>query len=173
MHAYARSLPPPKPGRRGRVVWTGLSKIFPGFVPFFLRRSARAVPLSRTNNHPINEITTMTTAIQYAPAQAPADIILSQLGGAGRLTAMIGAKNILSDNDGQTLLFKFAGSKKANHVCITLTPADLYDVEFKKIGRMNTRNYEAPVTDVASFAGVDATQLREIFESTTGVYLSI
>lgn len=130
------------------------------------------VLFSMPNTQPINENKTMTTTT-HAPGQAPADITLQQLGGSRRLTAMIGAKHFLSDNDGQTLLFRFNGSRIANHVTITLTSTDLYDVEFKRIGRINTRNYEAPVTDVASFDSVPAEALRSIFESTTGLYLNI
>ncbi len=105
------------------------------------------------------------TTTTHAPAQAPADIILSQLGGTGRLSAMIGAKHFFSDDDGNTLVFKFKGSKVANYVRITLTPADTYTVDFKKI-----RGVEAK--DVKVFEDVYADMLRDIFESTTGLYLT-
>lgn len=120
--------------------------------------------MSNARNNTNNGNETMTT--NYAPAQAPADIILSQLGGAGRLTAMIGAKHFFSDDDGRSLVFKFAGSRKANYAKITLTDDDLYTVDFKKI-----RGVEAK--DVESFEGVYADMLRDIFESTTGLYLSV
>lgn len=98
----------------------------------------------------------------------PAAIILSQLGGARRLTAMIGAKDFLSDDDGKSLVFKFKGSRHANYVKITLTPADLYAVDFKRIKRGGIE-----AVDVGSFDGISADQLRELFEMTTGLYLSI
>ena len=64
-----------------------------------------------------------------------ADIILNQLGGRNNLKAMIGAKEFYSENDGQTLYFKFTA--KANQgikiVKITLTLMDVYTVQFFKI----------------------------------------
>ena len=74
----------------------------------------------------------------------PADITLRQLGGRGRLNAMIGAKDFFSDNDGRTLTFKFRLCKKANYVKITLNGLDGYDIEFVKIGRFNRKTFAPP-----------------------------
>lgn len=112
----------------------------------------------------------MTTS---APAQSPADITLQQLGGRGRLTTMVGAKHFMSQNDGRTLTFRFQGSKVANFIRITLNGLDYYDITFIKIGPMNRKTYEAPQTEVESFDNVAAEQLKSIFESTTGLYLTL
>ena len=57
--------------------------------------------------------------------------IIKQLGGAGRIKAMVGACNF--GTNGNDVSFRFKGSKKANHIKITLNGMDLYDVEFIKI----------------------------------------
>lgn len=60
-----------------------------------------------------------------------AQTILQQLGG-GRFIAMTGAKNFLGREDG--LSFKIgSNAKRISHVRVTLTPADLYNVEFLSI----------------------------------------
>ena len=117
------------------------------------------------NNH--KRKTTMTTA-----TTTPAETTLTQLGGPGRLKAMIGAKDFMSDDEGRTLRFKFSGSKKANFLRITLV-ADTYTLAFMKIGRLNKKTYETPVIAVAELEGVHAEQLAAIIENVTGLYLSL
>jgi hypothetical protein len=92
------------------------------------------------------------------------ETLIKQLGGAGKLQMMIGAKDFLKDKN--SLSFKFKGSKKANYVKITLNPKDLYDVSFKKIRGMK-------VTDVKDFKDLDVSQLKPTFEKTTELYLSL
>ena len=94
--------------------------------------------------------------------------ILNQLGGYNRLHAMVGIDNMLSgDNAGnQFLQFTFQGSRKANRCKIELTPLDLYTVGFYKVTR---KGFEK----VAGFDSVYCDNLVNIFESTTGLYLSI
>jgi hypothetical protein len=100
-------------------------------------------------------------------AKMIAETTLQQLGGAGRLTAMIGAKHFGYDKNG-TLTFQFKMCKKANGVRIELNGKDLYDVTFTKF---NARTYE--VKEVHKFEDVYADQLKEVFESFTGLYLSL
>ena len=119
----------------------------------------------RKTNQPKAE--TMTTA-----TTTPAETTLAQLGGPGRLKAMIGAKDFMSDDEGRTLRFKFTGSKKANFLKITLV-ADTYTLAFMKIGRLNKKTYETPVIAVAEIEGVHAEQLAAIIENVTGLYLSL
>jgi hypothetical protein len=93
-----------------------------------------------------------------------ADAIAKQLGGTGRLQSMVGAKNMAYDAD--SFQFKFQGSPVANYVVIKLLPSDEYKVTFYKIRGLN-----API--VKEVSGVDASQLRDLFEQTTKLYLSL
>lgn len=87
--------------------------------------------------------------------------------GTARLSIMIGAKNFTySEKDGYAS-FKFmkGASNKANYIKITLTPADVYDVEFGRIWGMD---YKV----ISTHEGMYFDQLRELFETETGLYLS-
>lgn len=88
--------------------------------------------------------------------------------GVNRLAAMIGAKNFARNDRTQSVSFRFArGAKnKANYIEIKLAADDLYNVEFGKIHGMNYRVIE-------TLAGVYAEDLKRIFESETGLYLSL
>lgn len=103
----------------------------------------------------------------------PADITLQQLGGRRRLGVMIGAYDFFSDNDGQTLTFKFKMCKEANCVKITLNAMDTYDIEFIKIGRLSKKTWTVPVRKVKTYEGVYADQMQEVIESFTGLYMSL
>lgn len=96
-----------------------------------------------------------------------ANTTLEQLGGANKLKAMVGATNFSYDSKG-TLTFSFKSCRKANIVSISLSPMDLYDIEFSK---MNTRSYECKT--VKTFEGVYAENLKSVIEEFTGLYLSI
>jgi len=85
---------------------------------------------------------------------------------------MIGAKDFFSDDDGMSLTFKFAG-KVANWVKIRLNAMDLYDIEFKKIGRLSRKTYEVPVKTTGEFEGIGVENLKSTFEEFTGLYLSL
>jgi hypothetical protein len=95
---------------------------------------------------------------------------LRQLGGSGRLKAMIAAKDIFSGNNERTLMFKFKGSENANYVAITLNDLDYYDIQFQKIGRKQG-TLQAWVT--GEFRNIDAENLKSTIEEFTGLYLSI
>jgi hypothetical protein len=109
--------------------------------------------------------------------EAPADIILKQLGGGNRLKAMIGAKDIMSDNGGKTLVFKFPNKQrsKPNYIKITLTSADLYDLEFGRIGqkkdkdlaKMGMKMMMPSYKKLKTFKGVYNDMLMDIFEKET------
>ncbi len=112
-----------------------------------------------------------------------AETILRQLGGK-RLIVMTGAYDFLRDGD-YTLMFKFKGSKKANFVKITLNSLDLYDVEFLKVSNLTPKkalkwidltNEEVTAKlqkNKKTFNNVYCDQLIEIFESHTGLYLTL
>ncbi len=94
-------------------------------------------------------------------AQRIALTTLEQLGGHGKLKAMIGARKISHDNEG-TLFFTFSGSRKANEVRIILTPTDTYDMNFYKNGK-----HKEEYNDIYS------DKLKPVFEESTGLYISL
>ena len=99
----------------------------------------------------------------------------------GRLKAMIGAKDFAQDEEKQMVQFKFPMAKGVNFCKITLTSQDLYDIEFGKIGKkadpemkalgikMMVSSYKVKTT----LTGYYDEMLKEAFESTTGLYLSL
>lgn len=97
-----------------------------------------------------------------------ADTILAQLGG-GKFIAMTGANGFIQG--GRTLSFKLPRGARdgINGVSITLTPGDLYDVEFLKVS--GGRSYSRKV--VREVMGVYADQLRSVFTSVTGLETSL
>lgn len=96
-----------------------------------------------------------------------ANTILAQLGGAARLSAMIGAKNFLSVMADHGLQFRCkAGKSGINSVRVTLETSDTYRVEFWAIRNLNLRN-------VSAVEGVTVDALRETIEQATGLYLSL
>jgi len=103
-------------------------------------------------------------AQQLTRNQEIAGEILRQLGGGSRLRAMIGAGNFVAIEGG--VRFSFKGSQKFNWFAVTLNDTDLYDLTFTKI--RGTQIYPAK-----SFENVHVENLREIFQSTTGLYLSL
>lgn len=98
-----------------------------------------------------------------------AETIIDQLGGTGRLSAMIGAKDFvsLSEPGRGGVQFSFKGSSKTgNSAHIILTSGDLYDVEFWYVRGMNFK-------EVAHFEGLMWDQLIPTFEKQTKMYLSL
>jgi hypothetical protein len=95
-----------------------------------------------------------------------ANIILKQMGGAGRIRAMTGAKQFIAIKDGLQFRFPNKAAGKPNFVKIELTPADLYDVEF---GRIRGGKYKK----IKEYRGVYFDMLISLFEKTTGLYLRL
>jgi hypothetical protein len=92
-----------------------------------------------------------------------AQTISKQIGG-GAFT-MIGAKNLLDHGD--ALSFRIGrNSKSVNYVKVTLTPADLYDVEY---GYIRGTTYKVRSNE----QGIYADMLRESIERNTGLYTSL
>ena len=93
---------------------------------------------------------------------------LAQMGGGGRLRAMIGAKHFVHHADG-TLAFKFMKARQgANYVEITLTPKDLYTMRIGRIRRGGIGFEEIVVAEDLFFD-----QLIPTFENATGLYLTL
>ena len=109
-----------------------------------------------------------------AGADSPAMTIARQLGGTGRLQAMLGTKKIWQYNNGNTLQFDYRASpasKYGNFCEITYVPGlDLYTVVFKHIG---TARSGFAVKVIKEYDHVYADQLIDLFERTTGLYLTL
>jgi hypothetical protein len=90
--------------------------------------------------------------------------ILSQLGG-NKFIAMTGA-TCFSDNNGNTLVTKFKGSRIANIMYVTLNSMDTYDVRICKYRGLD-------VKPVSTLSGVYSDMLKSIFEETTGLRTSL
>ena len=94
-----------------------------------------------------------------------AQTILSQLGG-GKFVVMTGAKNLA--DYGNALGFKIPRNKsKANYVKITLTPADLYDIEFMRL------DVRTGFTVLHKVEGAYNDMLQSVFTDYTGMYTSL
>ena len=87
--------------------------------------------------------------------------------GANRLKAMVGAKNFNYSAADSNAAFRFTAKakNKANYLKITLNGNDLYDVEF---GYVRSTNY----TVRSEVKDMYFDQLKEHFETETGLYLS-
>ena len=98
-------------------------------------------------------------------ALKPYEIILQQLGG-NRFVAMTGAKN-LGTSTKKDLSFSIGrNAKKVTHVIITLTSADLYDMEF-----INMSGAKRKV--LKKVKGVYADMLGTMFKNYTGMNVSL
>jgi hypothetical protein len=109
--------------------------------------------------------------------QKPADIILQQLGGRNRLR-LVGAKDIYSADNGNSLVFKFMrGAKnKATYIKINLDGTDLYNVIFSKIVYKKHPEFNIRIPEqkiVSTHEAIYNDMLVELFESETGLYLSL
>lgn len=94
-----------------------------------------------------------------------AQTIISQLNGFGALKMMVAAHSFTYTED--SLTFKFKGSKKVNTCTVKLMPSDTYSVTFSQFSP-KWLEYKT----VSSFDDVYCENLVEIFEETTGLYLS-
>lgn len=96
-----------------------------------------------------------------------AEIILQQLGGKGRLTAMIGAHTFVGAPGG-SVQFRFRAKAKdgINFVRVSLQSDDTYRLEMLRLSGINSWHK-------ADIAGLHAGDLRRIIENRTGLYLSL
>lgn len=95
-----------------------------------------------------------------------AQTILNQLGGIGKLRLMVGMNQaVVSEN---SVKFSFKGSKKSNMCKITLLPSDTYLVQFYKFTKKNLS-----FDTVNEYNDIYSDQLVEIFETSTGLFLSL
>ena len=95
-----------------------------------------------------------------------ATVIRNQLGGAGKLKAMIGAHTWVADSS--SLMFSFKGSRKMNKCRVTLDADDTYTVELFKFSPTKL------TCDLKAVSrGVYCDQLIPVIEQHTGLYLSM
>lgn len=95
-----------------------------------------------------------------------ARVILQQMGGLGRLQAMLGAKNFTSTEN--SVQFRWPNKERArgNAVKITLQPSDTYDMEFFNLSGSSAKS-------VKKYDDIYADKLVDVFEKQTGWFLSI
>lgn len=108
-------------------------------------------------------------------ALAIANTILDQMGGLNRLRAMVGADQALALESG--VQFAFKGCRKANKCVVRLDPSDTYTVEFWACRPVKFNSRTGAMTGgakkVSECSGVYADSLKRVFESETGLYLSL
>ena len=105
------------------------------------------------------------------------DLTLNQLthseNGKVTLRLFVGAHSFRLKPDENNLRFKFQGSQKANFCKIYLNGMDLYDVTFCMHHTcFYGKKPKTLVYDKKVFTGLFFDQLKEIFETYTGLYLS-
>lgn len=96
--------------------------------------------------------------------------IWKQMGG-NQIIALVGAHKVVGSDEDNYLMFAFKGCRKANKVRVTLTPADLYKMEFFKI--TNKRLMDGTAAEpVEVYEDIYNDQLKELFEEFTGLWLT-
>lgn len=95
-----------------------------------------------------------------------ANTIIQQMGGQKRLAIMTGAHTFVADDN--SVQFKFKGCREANICKITLDPMDTYTFQ---LYRFNNKTFDCP--KVYELEGAYNDMLKPVFESETGLYLSL
>lgn len=124
----------------------------------------------------------MTTETNYTKDEQKeiAMTIINQMGGAGKLKAMLGVKTFGVIDGG--VVFQFKMNPKMNKCEIKLNGMDLYDMKFfkhhnitgneKTVEAMDKKIVKSQIV-VEAFDGIYNDMLKPIFESTTGLRLSL
>jgi len=95
-----------------------------------------------------------------------AETVFEQIGGIRRLQIMTGAYNFTRNDADKNVTFRFKASRKVNLCRITLDPSDTYTMTFMRVRGMSVKT-------VAEISDVFCDQLIPIFESNTGLYLTL
>lgn len=90
--------------------------------------------------------------------------IIEQMGGLGKISAMVAGHEFV--DGGNSVRFKFKGSRRVNCLKVVLDPSDTYTMTFYRV-----RGFD--YAEVKVVADVYCDQLKPIFEDTTGLYLSL
>ena len=108
-----------------------------------------------------------TAAVQGRKDPQIAKTILKQLGGSGRLSAMLGAKHFIDHGNGLSFQFPNPKRNRGNYFKVILDEGqDLYDLEIGKASRANYKKLK-------DWKGVQASELKRIFEGFTGLRMSL
>lgn len=112
-----------------------------------------------------------------------AELAIKQLAGnAGRLVAMIGAKDFLKGDNFVSFKFKAKAKNKANMLKIKYDSAsDTYNMEFIKVTNKQDPELKAmgikvmvpTATQIENIEGVYCDQMKSIFEESTGLYVTL
>jgi hypothetical protein len=94
-----------------------------------------------------------------------AKTILEQIGG-NKFIAMTGAKNFVGGENFLQFSIGSGAKNKSNKVKITLTTADLYEIEFFNIRGIN-------IKEISKHEMIYADQLKTVFTEQTGFYTSL
>lgn len=126
----------------------------------------------------------MTTENNYTKDEKMdiANTIIRQMGGGGKLRAMVGAKGIYATEAGVQFSFKLC--RKMNKCVVDLNEMDAYSVKFYKIPHLNLNcdsaaldryfdRLEKAKTPIVEFENIYGDQLIGVFESETGLDLSL
>lgn len=100
-----------------------------------------------------------------ATMSAVATTILGQMGGAARVSAMLGVTDFVYSDNALTIKYKAGDSRKGNLVRVTLDASDTYTVEF---GYQRAAKYRT----IKTVSYVYADNLVRVFQSATGLYLA-
>lgn len=98
-----------------------------------------------------------------------ANEIANQIG--GRAFFMLGAGPRMGDANSLSFSFKGCRDNRANKIKITLTPMDVYCVEFFKIWKKRNAGIECTLMEVCE--NIYAEDLHACIERVTGLYLSL
>lgn len=95
------------------------------------------------------------------------EIILDQLGGR-KFTMMTGAR-LMHEGDNK-LVAKIKGSRKCNHLEVSLNSMDLYDIRFCKIGTQKTM---FAIKNDRTFNNIHCEDMKGLIEEQTELFLSL
>ncbi len=95
-----------------------------------------------------------------------AQTIIDQMGGLGKLRAMVGATNFLASDN--SVSFQFKGCRKAKKCIVTLLPSDTYQMQ---LGKLDPKTFDW--VELYNEKGLYNDMLKPVFESQTGLYLSL
>lgn len=130
----------------------------------------RAIKERRVEHSELNRMLRNAGVAASRPGLVESDAvgktILQQMGGPGRLAAMLGVKHFAWLPNGVQFKWPNKERAKGNAVRITLRPDDTYDMEFITVSGTSMK-------PVKKYEGVYNDQLIELFEKWTGWYLSI
>lgn len=107
----------------------------------------------------------MTLTVAQQRNQEIAATILQQLGGRGRIIAMIGAKNFAAGDSYLSFQFPKGPKQSINAVKIALNGNDEYDVTFYAIRGTKFKDF--------AHTGIGAENLKSFFQNETGLLLSL